>query len=651
MRRQLQDVPAVGDQPPEAPVVPPGRVGRRTVWYGGLAGAIVVLLLGAGLYLASRRGAPVAGTAAPSVRNLTRLTYGPGLQTDVSWSPDGRRVVYAGDKDGNFDLWIQNVDGGEPTRVTSDPADETQPAWSPDGRRLVFRSESDGGGIFTLDVGGGAVRRIAPFGRRPAWMPNGRDVVLMDNDAPHAAFVVSGDGGEAPRQILATDLGRLNWQASAVHPEGRISVIAPGGPVMAAGFFVADRANTRLSAVDTSAARPLGLLEPSVIRKFTWSPSGTVLFLEALSDGVPSLWRVPVDPVSLRWRTPERLTTGPASAGGAAVSPDGTRVAFTSAQISTRAWVFPFEANAARLKGEGRGLTEEGLSIEAFSLAADGTALCFTAREAGRNNVRLFHSDLTTGRSTFLAEAFLGAPSRTGRKVAYLLTRAGSSTGGANPSTGREWALAVRDLDGREDLASPWGRGAMLAQDWARDDKAVVGSWLERGDSDRTVLALWPLPTMATAPERVLLAAEGVNFWQARYSPDHRWVSFVAQRMRNPGTVEIGVVAENSHHATTWTRLLEDHVWPDKPRWSPDGRTLYFLSQGRDGYFNVWGVHIDPVRGRQSGTPFQITHLGSPRWRIDPDMQRAELGVAEGRLVLPMQSVKGSLWLMSGVSP
>ncbi len=72
-------------------------------------------------------------------------------------------------------------------------------------------------------------------------------------------------------------------------------------------------------------------------------------------------------------------------------------------------------------------------------------------------------------------------------------------------------------------------------------------------------------------------------------SPDHRWVSFVAQRMRNPGTVEIGVVAENSNQAATWTRVLEDHVWPDKPRWSPDGRTLYFLSQGRDGY-QVWGV-------------------------------------------------------------
>ena len=75
---------------------------------------------------------------------------------------------------------------------------------------------------------------------------------------------------------------------------------------------------------------------------------------------------------------------------------------------------------------------------------------------------------------------------------------------------------------------------------------------------DQYVLAIWPIgPMMATRPERVILESSGVNFWQARYSPDGQWVSFVAQRMRNPGTVEIGIVAERqqSRHdvdADTW---------------------------------------------------------------------------------------------------
>ena len=110
---------------------------------------------------------------------------------------------------------------------------------------------------------------------------------------------------------------------------------------------------------------------------------------------MPTLWRVPVEPVSLRWRTPERLTTAPASAQAAAVSPDGTRVAFTIAPASTRAWLFPFDPNSGRLTGDGRALTDDDSTASVS--AADGSGLCYGALEAGRTNVGLFHTDLTTG--------------------------------------------------------------------------------------------------------------------------------------------------------------------------------------------------------------------------------------------------------------
>jgi DNA-binding winged helix-turn-helix (wHTH) protein len=368
---------AVGNGQSNVPLVGHKRFVRRTVIYAGVAAAIVLSLLGTWLYVAARRPAPgVGGTLSPPARNLTRLTYGAGLQTDVSWSPDGRRIAYAWNRDGNFDIWVQSIDGGDPMRVTSSPADETQPAWSPDGQRLVLRSEDDGGGLFTVDFKGGPVRRIAPDGRRPAWMPNGREVVFVDSDMPRAAFIVAADGGEAPRRILETELSRTIWIASAIHPEGRISVFAPG---VSAGFFVADRTNSRLNAVDTSAAAPLGLLEPDVIRSISWNPTGTALIVEAFSDGVPTLWRVPIEPVSLRWRTPERLTAAPASAQAAAVSPDGTRVAFTSAPASTRAWLFPFEANSARLTGDGRALTDDDLSIVSQSCCGRISSLLWCA--------------------------------------------------------------------------------------------------------------------------------------------------------------------------------------------------------------------------------------------------------------------------------
>jgi len=92
---------ADGNRQSKPPLVGPARFARRTVIYAGVA-AMVLSLLGTGLYVAARRSAPViSGTPSSPLRNLTRLTYGAGLQTDVSWSPDGRRVAYAWDRDGN----------------------------------------------------------------------------------------------------------------------------------------------------------------------------------------------------------------------------------------------------------------------------------------------------------------------------------------------------------------------------------------------------------------------------------------------------------------------------------------------------------------------------------------------------------------------
>ena len=41
-----------------------------------------------------------------------------------------------------------------------------------------------------------------------------------------------------------------------------------------------------------------------------------------------------------------------------------------------------------------------------------------------------------------------------------------------------------------------------------------------------------------------------------------------------------------------WRRIAVNHVFPDKPRWAPDGRTLYFLSRHPGQFFNLWGVRL-----------------------------------------------------------
>jgi dipeptidyl aminopeptidase/acylaminoacyl peptidase len=93
-----------------------------------------------------------------------------------------------------------------------------------------------------------------------------------------------------------------------------------------------------------------------------------------------------------------------------------------------------------------------------------------------------------------------------------------------------------------------------------------------------------------------------------------------------------------------WVRLATDHAWPDKPRWAPDGRTLYFISQKPGGYYNVWALPMDSIGGKPDGTPFQVTHFDSPALMIDPKMSNSEIDVTRKYLALTMVSANGSVW-------
>src|SRR5215218_938237 len=78
--------------------------------------------------------------------NQTRLTFNAADDGDPTWSPDGQKIAFASDRDGDLDIYTMNADGTGTTQLTNAPAADFSPAWSPDGTRIAFVRIVNGAG-------------------------------------------------------------------------------------------------------------------------------------------------------------------------------------------------------------------------------------------------------------------------------------------------------------------------------------------------------------------------------------------------------------------------------------------------------------------------------------------------------------------------
>jgi dipeptidyl aminopeptidase/acylaminoacyl peptidase len=116
--------------------------------------------------------------------------YQLGWLEDPHFSPDGRQVAFVRvsvDRVGNRyrrAIWLAPADGGPARRFTAGAKADTSPRWRPDGRRLAFCSNRDGevAQIYLIDPAGGEARKLTnlPYGvSEPAWSPDGKRIAFL----------------------------------------------------------------------------------------------------------------------------------------------------------------------------------------------------------------------------------------------------------------------------------------------------------------------------------------------------------------------------------------------------------------------------------------------------------------------------------------
>ncbi len=118
---------------------------------------------------------------------------------NFGWSPDGQTVAFTCKADKKTDICTVKTDGSGLVNLTQDKAADTFLQWSPDGKKILFASNREGSrvSLFVIDAGGGAPEALIDKGEKVsfgAWSPSGDRIAYVYNYHTDI-FTIQPDGG------------------------------------------------------------------------------------------------------------------------------------------------------------------------------------------------------------------------------------------------------------------------------------------------------------------------------------------------------------------------------------------------------------------------------------------------------------------------
>lgn len=208
--------------------------------------------------------------------HLVALGQTPWTEESAALSHDRRHIAFASNRYGSYDLFVMDLDASgnriRTRRLTDGTGDESDVAWSPDGRRIVYTVRSGGASrIDLIEASGGTSRVLATNAINPAWSPDGHWIAYSAPN-PHDRtdydiWVMRPDGSHRRPVIDAT---LTDWSPKW-SPDGR-RIAFTGGVENHWDVYLAD--------VDGAGIEGFMRGSSDSNEAFGWSPDGSkILFL------------------------------------------------------------------------------------------------------------------------------------------------------------------------------------------------------------------------------------------------------------------------------------------------------------------------------------------------------------------------------------
>lgn len=154
---------------------------------------------------------------------VKQLTTAKGYDAEATLSPDGKKMIYTSDKDGDIDLYIMDLATGKEKRVTNTLGYDGGAWFSPDGKKIIWRAsrpttEADvkeykdflaqnlvaptSMEVYTANADGSNAKKITAFGQAnwaPAYLPDSKRIIFASNHEykrgfPFNLYTINEDG-------------------------------------------------------------------------------------------------------------------------------------------------------------------------------------------------------------------------------------------------------------------------------------------------------------------------------------------------------------------------------------------------------------------------------------------------------------------------